>query len=158
MTVDELKGYLCEHFNGSDSFSVQFVKSPVSAAAPEGTYVAVAVSGVEQYGSMMEPPPGDSVVRRWEQVATVRFTEVEGDGDVLRQVRNALQTPAFVSYCRALDFTVWGLSPIIENHTWDGEFIVRQLFFDARFNFEDTEEIESPNIESVETLTFNGEE
>lgn len=158
MTVDGLKGAICEWFNGEGSLGVQFVKSPVNAAAPVGNYVAVAVSGVEQYGSMMEPPPGDSAVRRWEQVATVRFTEVEGDGDVLRQVRNALQRPDFVSYCRGLDFTVWGLSGIMENPTWDGEFVVRQHIFTARFNFEDAETFESPKVESVDPLTLNGEE
>lgn len=148
MTVDELKGAICKYFNDSEEFPSPFVKSPTNASAPVGTYIAVGVDSVEQYGSRMSTPPGTHL-ERFSQVATLHLVEVEGDGDLLRKVRNELQRPAFVTYARRNGFTVWEQSPIERIDTYDGEFYVRQWRFTASFNFIDGIETETPRIETV---------
>lgn len=46
MRADGIKGAVCSFFNGLEKFSgCPFVKSPVNAAAPVGTYIAVRVEG-----------------------------------------------------------------------------------------------------------------
>lgn len=157
MTVDGLLSAVCEYFNGLDCFaSCPFVKSPVNAAAPVGNYVAVRAESVEQDGSMMEPVPGDGAVFAFQQVATVAMTEVEGDGENLRKVRNLVQTREFRD-AMAENFAVWELSRIIAVDTFDGEMYVRQWRFTFTANFADEIATDVPAIGSVEPINLQGE-
>lgn len=156
MRTDTLLSAVCSFFNGLDAFAgCPFVKSPANAAAPVGTYVAVRVEGVEQSGSMMEPPPGEGATFAFQQVATVAMTEVEGDGENLRNARNIMQTREFRD-AMAENFAVWELSQIIAVDTFDGEFVVRQWRFSFTANFADTFTADVPNIGSVEPITLKG--
>ncbi len=158
MTTEGLKGAVCSFFNGLPEFSgCPFVKSPANSAAPVGTYIAVRVEGVDQHGSMMEPPPGDGATFAFQQVATVSLVEVEGDGEFLRKARNALQTESFRESAGKAGFTVWDWTSIVPVDTFDGEFVVRQWRFTFTANFEDTFTTDVPNIASVEPINMEGE-
>lgn len=156
MTADAILSAICLHFNGMDGHP-PVLKSPVNAAAPVGVYVAVGCSAVEQSGSAMLPGwPGDGK-SAFEQVATVTFTEVEGDGETLRAMRNAMQGRGFLETAWAAGFTLWDLTAIAAVDTFDGEFVVRQWRFTARFNFEDAGAEDAPKIETV-TVDVGAEE
>lgn len=157
MRTDSLLSAVCSFFNGLSGFSgCPFVKSPANAAAPVGTYVAVRVEGVDQSGSMMEPPPGDGSSFAFQQVATVSLVEVEGDGDFLRMARDAIQTGQFRESAAKAGFTVWDWTSIVPVDTFDGEFVVRQWRFTFTANFADTFTADVPNIGSVEPITLKG--
>lgn len=154
MKLDEIKTALCKYLNGIYP-DLPFIKAPTNTPAPVGNYIAIRALSVEQYGSMIHPLAGENVERRWAQVATIQFTEIEGDGDNLRIVRNSLETAEFISAMRKAGFTFWDYSEISQNDTWDGEFIVRQQVFTVRVNFVDVETINQPKIETVEPITYN---
>lgn len=151
MTMDELKGFICRFFNSME-LGCSFVKGPTSKPATKGKYVSVGVSRVEQYGSRMVPTAGKEAPFVTQQVASVTFTEVEGDGDTLRAVRNALQGQNFREYASGKGFTVWTPGTIMAIDTFDGEFVVRQWRMECGMNFEDVERIDVEKIESVEPL------
>ena len=118
----------------------------------------VRIEQVEQHGSEMQPPPGNNAVFAFQQVATVAFTEVEGDGEALRMVRNLIQRKDFRDTAGfEAGFSVWDFTSIIPVDTFDGEFYVRQWRFTMRVNFADEITEDVPNIESVEPLTLTGE-
>lgn len=154
MNVREIVSAICRYFNGREGFSgCPFIQSPSNAPAPKGNYIAVSVESVEQHGSEMRPAPGEGVASGFEQVATVAFTEVEGDGDNIRRVRNEMQRREFLeSVAWPAGFTVWDFTDIISVDTFDGEFFVRQWRFTLRANFEDLKNENVPKIESVEPL------
>lgn len=157
MRTDGIRGAVCSFFNGLEKFSgCPFVKSPANAAAPVGTYIAVRIDGVEQYGSMAGPPPGDGAAFAIQQVATVSLVEVEGDGDFLRMARNAIQARDFREAAARAGFTVWDWTPIVPVDTFDGEFLVRQWRFTFTANFADTFTADVPAIRSVEPITLKG--
>jgi len=157
MTVDGLLSAVCSYFNGIDEFAAcPFVKAPANSAAPVGTYIAVRLEGVEQSGSMMEPPPGDGATFAFQQVATVAMTEVEGDGENLRKVRNLMQTREFRD-ATAETLAVWELAQIVAVDTFDGEFCVRQWRFTFTANFADEISTDVPAIGSVEPINLKGE-
>ena len=156
--VELIKGSIVEYFNEHTLLDCPFVKAPSTLPAPVGTYVAVRVEQVEQYGSEMQPPPGSNVKFAFQQVATISFTEVEGDGEALRMVRNLIQRKDFRDTAGAeAGFSVWDFTSILPIDTFDGEFIVRQWRFTMRVNFADEIIDDVPNIESVEPLTLTGE-
>lgn len=154
MNVREIVSAICRYFNGREEFSgCPFIQSPSNAPAPKENYIAVSVESVEQHGSEMRPAPGEGVASGFEQVATVAFTEVEGDGDNIRRVRNEMQCREFLeSVAWPAGFTVWDFTDIISVDTFDGEFFVRQWRFTLRANFEDMKNENVPKIESVEPL------
>ena len=155
--VERIKGSIVEYFNTHRLLDCPFVKAPSSYPAPVGKYVAVKVEDVEQHGSEMQPPPGDNATFAFQQVATVSFTEVEGDGEALRMVRNLIQRKDFRDKAGAeAGFSVWDFGSIIPVDTFDGEFIVRQWRFTMRVNFADEITEDVPKIESVEPLTLTG--
>lgn len=155
MTIDAIKGAICRFFNGRTEFQgVPFIKSPTNTPAPVGCYIATGCDAVQQDGRTMEPAPGAGL-RITENVASLYFVEVEGDGDNLRKVRNFLQHPDFIAAAAAADFTVWEIGDIMRVDTFDGEFLVRQWRLTCTVNFEDTEEVFTPVIASV-TGSLNG--
>lgn len=155
--VELIKGAICEYFNTHTLIDCMFVKSPSNAPAPVGKYVAVRVEGVEQHGSEMQPPPGEGATFAFQQVATIAFIEVEGDGETLRMVRNLIQRKDFRDKAGSeAGFSVWDFTSIIPVDTFDGEFYVRQWRFTMRVNFADKITEDVPNIESVEPLTLTG--
>lgn len=155
--IDDIKGAICTYFNNHRLMDCPFIKSPTNAPAPVGKYVAVRMEDVEQHGSEMQPPPGENAVFAFQQVGTVSFTEVEGDGETLRMVRNLVQRKDFVSDAAANGFTVWNFSSIMPVDTFDGEFYVRQWRFTMQVNFADEIVEDVPRIESVGPLTLTGE-
>lgn len=156
--TEDIKGAICRYFNEHPLMDCPFIQSPTNAPAPVGKYVAVRVEQVEQHGSEMQPPPGDSRTFAFQQVATVAFTEVEGDGEALRMVRNLVQRKDFRDNAGTEGgFTVWDFTGIMPVDTFDGEFVVRQWRFTMRVNFADEIIEDVPRIESVGPLTLTGE-
>lgn len=156
--VERIKGSIVEYFNEHALLDCPFIKAPSNLPAPVGTYVAVRIEQVEQHGSEMQPPPGENETFAFQQVATVAFIEVEGDGEALRMVRNLVQRKDFRDKAGAeAGFSVWDFSSIVPVDTFDGEFIVRQWRFTMRVNFADEFTEDVPKIESVEPLTITGE-
>lgn len=156
--MEEIKGAICHYFNGHPLMDCLFIKAPTNAPAPVGKYVAVRVEQVEQHGSEMQPPPGENAISAFQQVATVAFIEVEGDGETLRMVRNLVQRKDFRDTAGAeAGFSVWDVTGILPVDTFDGEFYVRQWRFTMRVNFADEFIEDVPRIESVEPLTLTGE-
>ena len=151
--TETIKAEICRYFNEHELLDCQFIQSPTNDPAPVGKYVAVRVEDVEQHGSEMQPPPGDNVKFAFQQVATVAFTEVEGDGEALRMVRNLVQRKDFRDKaCREAEFTVWDFTSIIPVDTFDGEFVVRQWRFTMRVNFADEIIEDVPRIETVDPV------
>lgn len=156
--VERIKGSIVEYFNTHQLLDCPFFKAPSNHPAPIGKYVAVRVEQVEQHGSEMQPPPGTNAKFAFQQVATVSFTEVEGDGEALRMVRNLIQRKDFRDTAGAeAEFSVWDFTSIIPVDTFDGKFFVRQWRFTMRVNFADEITEDVPKIESVEPLTLTGE-
>lgn len=156
--VERIKGSIVEYFNDHALLDCPFIKAPSNLPAPIGKYVAVRIENVEQHGSEMQPPPGAGVKFAFQQVATVAFIEVEGDGESLRMVRNLVQRKDFRDKAGAeAGFSVWDFGSITPVDTFDGEFIVRQWRFTMRVNFADEFTEDVPKIESVEPLTITGE-
>lgn len=156
--TEDIRGEICKYFNEHQLLDCPFIQAPSNAPAPVGKYVAVKVEDVEQYGSEMQPPPGNNAKFAFQQVATISFTEVEGDGEALRMVRNLVQRKGFRDTAgKAAGFSVWNFGNIIPVETFDGEFVVRQWRFTMRVNFADEITENVPKIESVEPLTLTGE-
>lgn len=151
--VERIKGSICDYFNNHQLLDCPFIKSPSNAPAPIGTYVAVGIEQVEQHGSEMQPPPGENRTFAFQQVATVAFTEVEGDGEALRMVRNLVQRKDFRDKAgKEAEFTVWDFTSIMPVDTFDGEFVVRQWRFTMRVNFADEIIEDVPRIETVDPV------
>lgn len=156
--TEDIRAEICKYFNENELLDCPFIQAPSNHPAPVGKYVAVKVEEVEQHGSEMQPPPGDNATFAFQQVATISFTEVEGDGEALRMVRNLVQRKDFRDNAGAsAGFTVWDFGNIIAVDTFDGEFLVRQWRFTMRVNFADEFTEDVPNIVSVEPLTLTGE-
>lgn len=156
--TEDIRGEICKYFNENELLDCPFIQSPSNDPAPVGKYVAVKIEDVGQHGSEMQPPPGTGEKFVFQQVATVSFTEVEGDGETLRMVRNLIQRNGFRDSAGAeAGFAVWDFTSILPVDTFDGEFIVRQWRFTMRVNFADeiTEDVQK--IESVEPITITGE-
>lgn len=156
--TEDIRGEICKYFNEHQLLDCPFIQSPSNAPAPVGKYVAVKVEDIEQHGSEMQPPPGNDATFAFQQVATISFTEVEGDGEALRMVRNLVQRKGFRDTAgKTAGFSVWNFGNIIPVETFDGEFVVRQWRFTMRVNFADEIIEDVPKIESVEPLTLTGE-
>ena len=157
--TETIKAEICRYFNEHELLDCQFIQSPTNDPAPVGKYVAVRVEDVEQHGSEMQPPPGENAKFAFQQVATVAFTEVEGDGEALRMVRNLVQRKDFRDKAgMEAEFTVWDFTSIMPVDTFDGEFVVRQWRFTMRVNFadeiiEDVPRIDTVNPVELEVLT-----
>lgn len=151
--TETIKAEICRYFNEHELLDCQFIQSPTNDPAPVGKYVAVRVEDVEQHGSEMQPPPGEKAKFAFQQVATVAFTEVEGDGEALRMVRNLVQRKDFRDKAgKEAEFTVWDFTSIIPVDTFDGEFVVRQWRFTMRVNFADEIIEDVPRIETVDPV------
>lgn len=151
--TEAIKAEICRYFNEHELMDCQFIQSPTNDPAPVGKYVAVRVEDVEQHGSEMQPPPGEIAKFAYQQVATVAFIEVEGDGEALRMVRNLVQRKDFRDKAgKAAEFNVWDLTSIIPVDTFDGEYVVRQWRFTMRVNFADEIIEDVPRIETVDPV------
>lgn len=151
--TETIKAEICRYFNEHELLDCPFIQSPTNDPAPVGKYVAVRVEDVEQHGSEMQPPPGENAKFAFQQVATVAFTEVEGDGEALRMVRNLVQRKDFRDNAgREAEFTVWDFTSIMPVDTFDGEFVVRQWRFTMRVNFADEIIEDVPRIETVDPV------
>lgn len=151
--TETIKAEICRYFNEHELLDCPFIQSPTNDPAPVGKYVAVRVEDVEQHGSEMQPPPGENRTFSFQQVATVAFTEVEGDGEALRMVRNLVQRKDFRDKAgKEAEFTVWDFTGIMPVDTFDGEFVVRQWRFTMRVNFADEIIEDVPRIETVDPV------
>lgn len=155
--VERIKGSIVEYFNEHSLMDCPFIKSPSNMPAPVGKYIAVRIEDVEQHGSEMQPPPGENAKFAFQQVATVAFIEVEGDGDTLRMVRNLVQRKDFRDKaCAEAEFAVWDFTGIMPVDTFDGDYLVRQWRFTMRVNFADEFTEAVPKIETVEPVVLEG--
>lgn len=151
MTTTEIKAAICTYFNSTAPLGVPVIQAPVNAQAPAGTYIAVAVSSVAQHGNGIHATaPGGSVPSAFENEATLTFTEVEGTGDALRELRNGIQRRAFREAAWTAGFTVWTVGAMQEIRTFDGDFVVPQWRLQVAVNFEDRAAFAVGKIETVD--------
>jgi hypothetical protein len=157
MTIDGIKKAVCTWLN-SNGFGPAMV-TPTSAPAPEGKYIAVRDLGVEQFGRHIKARPGNVENENnasFMQVADIVMTEVEGEGDTLREIRNRMQLPAFRTWAEGQGFTIWDIGSIMNNDTADGEFWIRQKSFTFQAQFVD--EVASSAVRALAAgVEINGE-
>lgn len=157
MTLQGIRDCICGYFNSQAEFEgCPFIQVPTNQPAPVGNYMAVGVEGVEQQGNRMTPPPGENGEYGFFDVATLYFTEVEGDGDNLRHALQHLQCPEFIAAAKTAGFTVWDPSAIIRLDSYDGDFFIRQWRASFRVNFGESRKAALPKIDTVD-FTLTGE-
>jgi hypothetical protein len=140
MKVNDILSAICSYFNGKNLLGdAKLLKAMQNAPSDVRNYIAVKVESVEQDGDnpLQTPTKQEERDLNFLQVASISFIEIEGDGDALRSLRNHLQTKEFREYADGKGFSVWDWESIISVETFDGEFIVKQWRFTARFNFVD---------------------
>lgn len=140
MKVNDILSAICSYFNGKNLLGdVKLLKAMQNAPSDVRNYIAVKVESVDQDGGnpLQTPTQQEEIDLNYLQVASISFIEVEGDGDALRSLRNHLQTKEFREYADGKGFSIWDWESIISVETFDGEFIVKQWRFTARFNFVD---------------------
>lgn len=164
MTGKELLTILCKYIN--EELHITAIKGPSNNPAPVITpYVTVYLQNVRQVGDRMIPGPvhgGQRKSKAYMKVATVQFYEVEGDGEAMRSIQNALQSDEFDAFVEAnveprddgLDagFSVWEIGDVVDNGFQDGIFFIQQKTMTADFQFFDYEEHTTQRIESVNGL------
>lgn len=164
MTRNDLLTILCRFIE--NELHITAIKGPSNNPAPALTpYVTVYLQNVRQVGDRMIPGPvhgGRRKSKAYMKVATVQFYEVEGDGEAMRAIQNALQSDEFDAFVEAnvepredgLDagFSVWEIGDVVDNGFQDGTFFIQQKTMTADFQFFDFEEHTTPRIESVDGL------
>ena len=161
MTRDELLTILCKYIN--EELHITANKGPSNNPAPVLTpYVTVYLQNVRQVGDRMIPGPasaGNAKVKAFMKVALVQFYEVEGDGEAMRAIQNALQSDGFDNFVASnvtaradghdAGFSVWEIGDVVDNGFQDGTFYIQQKTMTAEFQFFDYEEHTTQRIESV---------
>ena len=161
MTRNDLLTILCRFVENELHFKA--FKGPSNNPAPaERPYITVYLQNVRQVGDRMIPGPvhgGQRKSKAYMKVATVQFYEVEGDGEAMREIQNALQSDEFDAFVEAnveprddgLDagFSVWEIGDVVDNGFQDGTFFIQQKTMTADFQFFDYEEHTTQRIESV---------
>lgn len=149
--IDEIKGFFCESIN-SLGLGVTAIKTPTNNPAPNGVYIAVREGYVEQHGRVLIAPAKETKEDDGEKflyVVTIHITEVEGDGSALRAFRNYLQTESFNAAAEKENITLWDITGITQADMQDGDFWIRQSYFEVRVNFQDALPGEKEKTESV---------
>lgn len=154
MTVFDIKDIVCLWLS---SHGYSAVKAPTSKPAAGGTYVSVAVGDIFQDGSAMMPPPGKQDIV-FQHIATVNLYEVYGDGEVLRNIKNLLQTDDFDNFANSRfqidekdrSLSVWETGDIEETSRKDGDFWITEKALSFQVAFNDFIEIKTTTIKSVE--------
>lgn len=157
MTIDSIKSLLCTWLNTNNLGPA--IVTPTSKPAPSGKYIAVRDLGVDQFGAPIKSKPGivaDTDDTSFMQVADIVMTEVEGEGDTLREIRNRMQLPAFRSWAETQGFTIWDIGSIMNNDAADGKFWIRQKSFTFGVNFVD--KVKSSAVRAAATgIEINGD-
>lgn len=136
-TVDDVKKRVCTWINSLD-VEVQAIVTPTSHEAPAGRYIAVRDLGVNQFGRPLKAEPGTVANENdthFIYTVDLVITEVEGEGDKLREIRALMQLPPFRDYASEQGFTLWSIGDIVNNDMADGEFWIRQKAFNVTVNF-----------------------
>lgn len=159
MTVPLILSILCQYINGMGYKAIQ---GPSNNPAPDGLYISVVAGNVRQVGDVDRPGPAAAADNKYKaimKVLTVQFYEVEGDGEAIRAVQNALQSDEFDSFVASHSpasehgkdpgFSVWEIGDIIDNSMQDGTYFIQQKTMTADFNFVDYIGHVSPRMMSV---------
>lgn len=159
MTVPLILSILCQYINGMGYKAVQ---GPSNNPAPEGLYISVVPGNVRQVGDRIIPGPAVAADHKYKEimkVLTVQFYEVEGDGEAIRAVQNALQSEEFDAFVAAnkpatqhsidTGFSVWEIGDIIDNSMQDGTYFIQQKTMTADFQFYDRVAHTAPRMMSV---------
>lgn len=168
MTGPELLAILCRYING---MGIKAIQGPSNNPAPsERPYLTVYLQNVRQVGDRMIPPPvrpGETASIAIMKVATVQFYEVEGDGEAMRSVQNALQSDEFDAFVAQqagtrpdghdAGFSVWEIGEVVDNGFQDGTFFIPQKTMTAEFQFYDFIGHSEPRIESAD-VTLNNDQ
>lgn len=144
MTIDGIKAAICTWLNTNNLGPA--IATPTSNPAPEGKYIAVRDLGVDQFGEPLRAKPGNVANAndaKFLMVVDIVMTEVEGDGDTLRKIRNKMQLKEFRTWAESQGFTIWDIGSIMNNDTADGEFWIKQKSFTFGVNFVDDEKSSS---------------
>lgn len=134
-SVPEIKEFFCrfiDHLN----LGVTPMVTPTNDPAPHGTYIAVRSGLVQQHGRGLEMAPTQGT-KKILYVVTLHITEVEGDGEALRKVRNAIQGEEFKEWSIREGLALWDVTDITEAPFQDGDFWINQKYFECRVNFQD---------------------
>lgn len=149
MTITQIKSLVCTWLNTNNLGPA--IVTPTSNPAPSGKYIAVRDLGVDQFGAPIKAKPGSVANTNdtsFMQVADIVMTEVDGEGDTLREIRNRMQLPAFRTWAESQGFTIWDIGSIMNNDTADGEFWIRQKSFTFGVNFVD--KVKSSSVRALE--------
>ena len=159
MTVPLILSLLCQYING---LGYKAIQGPSNNPAPEGLYISVVAGNVRQVGDRMIPGPAEAADHKYKEimkVLTVQFYEVEGNGEAIRSIQNALQSDEFDAFVaankpatqHAIDtgFSVWEIGDIIDNSMQDGTYFIQQKTMTADFQFYDHLAHVSPRMMSV---------
>lgn len=160
MTVHTMLGILCRYINGMGYKAIQ---GPSNNPAPKGMHIAVVAGNVRQHGDRIVPGPVSKADQHkfvaHQMVATINFYEVEGDGEALRAIHNALQSDDFDTYVMSqapenengLDtgFSLWELGDVVDNSFQDGSYFIQQKTMTADFQFIDFIWHDAPRMMSV---------
>ena len=166
MTGDQLLTVLCDYV--TDELGLVCIKGPSNNPAPaERPYLTAYLQNVRQVGDRMVPGPVSAQRTKKvaiTKVATVQFYEVEGDGEAMRSLQNAIQSDGFDAYVAEHvgtrddgydgGFSVWTIGDVVDNGFQDGTFYIRQKTMTADFQFFDYVEHTTPRMESVD-MDFN---
>lgn len=147
--IDEIKAFFCRVINGW-GLGVKAIQTPTNKPAPNGTYIAVRDSYIEQHGMPLTPAPGQNNKQTFLQLLGLVITEVEGNGYFLREIRNCLQTESFRVLAESEGLSLWSMGEIQVNNFQDGDFWIRQSFFNLRVEFSDTLEYNAERIHSFD--------
>ena len=136
-TVDDIKKRVCTWINSLDK-GVPAIVTPTSHQAPEGRYIAVRDLGVDQFGRPIKAKPGNVANANdtsFVYTVDLAVTEVDGEGDTLREIRALMQLDTFRSWADTQGFTLWTIGDIMNNDMADGDFWIRQKSFIVKVNF-----------------------
>lgn len=162
MTIEEIKSAVCKWITSLGETAVQM---PSNHPATKGRYFAVDVTYVSQYGNAIKAlgNEGDNVKGVAQYVASVVIHEVDGDGDVLRRIRNDVDGEAFNAFIhkrfqdgsgKDTAFSVWDVGDLNELNASDGDFFVRQWAFNFRVCFNDfIEFVDGENYGKVKSVS-----
>lgn len=159
MTVDDVKKSICTWINSLNK-GVPAIVAPTSHQAPEGRYIAVRDIDVEQFGRPIKAKPGRVANENdtsFIYTVDLVITEVDGEGDTLREIRALMQLDSFRAVAQAQGFTLWRIGDIMNNDVLEGSFWIRQKAFTAKANFVDAVRHSALRAEAV-GLELNAEE
>lgn len=157
--VPSILATFCKWING---LGYKAIQGPSNNPAPAGKYVSVSAANLNQVGSPLIPGPRNGERNKYRKVIntlTVQMYGVEDDGEMLRAVRNSLESDAFDDFVAqtlgVMDsgddagFSLLDVSEIVDNGFQDGAYYIQQKAMTAEVQFMDFIGHDTERMESV---------